>query len=62
MANPLISYIKESKEELKKVTWPSRQQVIRDTLVVIGISAVIAVFFGAIDTGLIAAYTKYLAG
>jgi len=60
MGNALITYIKESKEELKKVSWPSRQQVVRDTMVVIGISVAVAFFFGAIDLGLIAAYQKYL--
>jgi len=52
MANRLTKYLQESREELKKVTWPSRQQVMRDTFVVIGISVAVAAFFGAIDFGL----------
>jgi len=60
MANRLITYIKESKEELKKVSWPSRQQVVRDTLVVIGISVAVAAFFGAIDFGLITLFRQYI--
>jgi preprotein translocase subunit SecE len=52
MANPVVTYVKESKEELKKVAWPSRQVVIRDTALVIGFSLVFAVFFGALDFGL----------
>ncbi len=60
MANRLIAYIKESKDELLKVAWPSRQQVVKDTLVVLGISAGIALFFGAIDFGMVAAFTRYL--
>ncbi|TSC55527.1 MAG: hypothetical protein G01um101418_849 [Parcubacteria group bacterium Gr01-1014_18] len=43
------SYIKESIEELKKVTWPSRADTISHSLLVIGLSAVMAVFLGAID-------------
>ncbi len=60
MANRLISYIKESKDELLKVAWPSRQHVVKDTLVVLGISAGIALFFGLIDFGMVTAFTRYL--
>jgi preprotein translocase subunit SecE len=60
MANKLVTYILESKEELKKVTWPSRKQVTRDTLVVIGISAGLAAFFWLIDIGMLAGFRKFL--
>ncbi len=60
MANRLTRYILESKEELKKVTWPTRQQVTRDTLVVIGISVAVAAFFGAVDYGLMALISRYI--
>ncbi len=60
MANKVLSYIKESREELKKVAWPSRRLVIRDTLIVIGISFAMAVFFGAIDFGLSSGLEKLL--
>lgn len=50
--NPLVTYIRESKEELKKVTWPSRQTVIRHTIVVFTLSIVVAVFLGTLDYGL----------
>jgi preprotein translocase subunit SecE len=60
MANPITRYILESKEELKKVTWPSRQQVTRDTMVVIGISVAVAAFFGAIDYGLMTLFRYYI--
>lgn len=36
-------------EELKKVTWPSRQETIRLTSIVIGISLIIGVYIGIID-------------
>lgn len=60
MANPVVTYVKESKEELKKVAWPSRKQVIRDTAIVIGVSFVMALFFGALDFGLAAGLQKIL--
>ncbi|KKP88913.1 MAG: Preprotein translocase, SecE subunit [Parcubacteria group bacterium GW2011_GWA2_36_10] len=47
--NKLINYLKESKEELKKVSWPTRQTTINHTLVVIGVSVAVAIFLGGID-------------
>ena len=62
-ANPfawLVQYLRESKEELEKVTWPSRQTVIRDTIVVIAISAGLAIFLGGADFGLATGFQKIL--
>jgi preprotein translocase subunit SecE len=36
-------------EELKKVTWPTREETIRLTTIVIGISLIIGVYIGIID-------------
>lgn len=49
MISRIISYIKESKSELEKVSWPSRKEALRHTGIVIAISAAVAVFLGAID-------------
>jgi preprotein translocase subunit SecE len=43
------SFLKEVKNEMSKVTWLSRQQTIRLTLIVIGVSLVVAFFIGALD-------------
>jgi len=48
MAN-LFTYIKQSKDELKKVIWPSRKEVVRNTILVIGISLFVALFLGLLD-------------
>lgn len=45
----LLSYFKESKEELKKVTWPSKQDTMKYTLIVVVLSLLIAAFFGGFD-------------
>ncbi len=45
----LANYIKGSIEEMKKVTWPSKQETKSYTLLVIGISLAVAGFLGAID-------------
>lgn len=49
MANKLIQYFIDSKAELKKVSWPTKKETIRGSLLVIVISLVTAVFLGAID-------------
>jgi preprotein translocase subunit SecE len=45
----IIDFVKESYIELRKVTWPSRQQVINYTVVVIFISVAVAFFLGSLD-------------
>lgn len=58
--NPLVSYVKESKEELKKVSWPTRKVILRDTFIVLGISIAMGIFFGALDYGLALGFEKIL--
>lgn len=45
----LNKYVKESIIELKKVSWPSKKETYRYTLLVIGLSLVMAIFLGALD-------------
>ncbi|KKU56199.1 preprotein translocase subunit SecE [Candidatus Amesbacteria bacterium RIFCSPLOWO2_02_FULL_48_11] len=45
----LVSYIKDTVSELKAVTWPTREQTIQLTIIVIAISAVVAAYVGALD-------------
>jgi len=44
-----INFLKEVKGELKKVTWPTRQETIRHTLTIIGFSLAVAAFLGGLD-------------
>ncbi|MCH8186095.1 MAG: preprotein translocase subunit SecE [Chloroflexi bacterium] len=37
--------------ELRRVTWPSRQETMRLTLMVIAVSGVVGLFLGGIDMG-----------
>lgn len=50
--NKTIKYFVDSYQELKKVTWPTRKQLIRDTAIVIISAAVVTAFIGLIDLGL----------
>jgi preprotein translocase subunit SecE len=38
--------------EFRKVTWPSRQELINSTVVVIVVTVVLAFFLGGVDIGL----------
>lgn len=45
----LTNYIKETKLEMKSVVWPSKKQAVNYTLLVIGVSVVVAMFLGGFD-------------
>ena len=44
-----VDYLKASRQELKKVVWPSRKEVIQHTILVIAVSLGVAFFLGGID-------------
>ncbi len=46
----LTGFLKESREELKKVVWPSREEVLNSTLVVLYSVIIISVFLYAVDS------------
>lgn len=48
----ILNYLKETKAELKEVSWPTRQQTITFTILVILISVFVAIFLGGVDFGL----------
>jgi preprotein translocase subunit SecE len=45
----LSSFLQESKQELNRVNWPSREETVRLTLVVILLSLLVAAYLGALD-------------
>ena len=49
MANKFFSFFSESKQELTRVNWPSRDELIQSTVLVIVVTLLMAVFIGAID-------------
>ena len=55
-----VQFIYEAYLELTKVTWPSRADAWNMTLVVIAMSAVVAVVLGVADIGLTHALTWFL--
>jgi len=50
----LIQFFKDSREELKKVTWPDREEVTSYTVVVVIALIIFSIFLWLVDTGLMA--------
>ena len=42
-------FVREVVAEFRKVTWPSRQELINSTVVVITVTVVVALFLGSVD-------------
>ena len=49
MATTPVVFLKEVRDELKKVVWPTRDEIIRLTGVVIVVSVGVGIFLGATD-------------
>ncbi len=49
MLAKLISFLQESKAELKLVTWPRKDQIVRLTGLVLAITVAVALFIAALD-------------
>ena len=47
--NPIGQFVRESRIELRKVVWPTRQEATRLTLVVIAVSAGTGLVLGGFD-------------
>lgn len=58
--NAIKSYIKHSFEELTKVTWPTKAQAVKLTIIVFGLCMVMAVLVGALDLGFAALHDLLL--
>ena len=56
----IITFLKEVKLEMKKVNWPTRENVIRYTLIVIAGSLVVAIFLGGLDFGFTSILNKFV--
>ena len=45
----LKKYLKETSAELRKMTWPSKDELIGSTIVTVVVSLIIAIFIGIVD-------------
>ena len=51
MLEGILTYLREARIEIRKVSWPTRQQTIRYTVAVVVMSLVVAAFLGGLDFG-----------
>ena len=47
--NKIVKFFKEVKSEMKKVVWPSKKQLVNNTLIVIAVVAIIGVIIAIFD-------------
>ncbi len=45
----IINFLKEVREELNKVAWPTREQTVRYTVLVIIVAVAVGLFLGGLD-------------
>ncbi|MBT4124674.1 MAG: preprotein translocase subunit SecE [Candidatus Pacebacteria bacterium] len=45
----LLQYFREVAKELKKVSWPTKEQTYNLTLLVVGVTAIAALYIGGLD-------------
>ncbi len=51
MSNRIKTFLQDSRQELKRVNWPTRNETAKYTLFVIAFSVLVAVFLGILDFG-----------
>ena len=56
----VLDYIRESRAELKKVTWPTKQQLWYSTIIVIVVSAIASAYLGLVDLILTGIFAKII--
>lgn len=59
MLEKLKTYFKESRLEMRRVSWPTRQRTVSLTFVVIGISLIFAIYLGFLDFIFLAILSKF---
>jgi preprotein translocase subunit SecE len=52
MKDKIINFFDDVVKEMDKVTWPSRDELMESTKIVVVVTLVIAVFAWVVDTGL----------
>lgn len=60
MFEKVRKYFSEARQEFRHVNWPTRQEIVRLTSVVISVSLVLAVFLGAFDYLFVQVLQKFI--
>jgi preprotein translocase subunit SecE len=56
----VLDYIRESRAELRKVTWPTKQQLWYSTLVVLVVTLMVSAYLGLVDLLLTSVFSKII--
>lgn len=56
-----VQFFRDVAKELKRVSWPTRKELTRYTLVVVATVIFIAIFFGIVDLG-ISSLVRFILG
>ena len=56
----VLDYIRESKAELNKVTWPTKQQLWYSTIVVVIVTLIASAYLGMVDLLLTGLFSKII--
>ena len=56
----VLDYVRESRAELKKVAWPTKQQLWYSTLIVIVVTVERCVYLGLVDLILTGVFSKFI--
>lgn len=56
----MFGFIREARAELKRVTWPSRQQVWYSTLIVVAVTLLVSAYLGLVDVILTAVFSRII--
>ena len=58
----LQKYLKETMAEMRKMTWPTKDELIGSTIVVVVVSLIVSIFIGLVDRGLTAVIKQIFSG
>ncbi len=60
MFGKAINFLKESREELNRVIWPTREATIKMVMTVILLCIIVSIFLGAIDFGFLTLIKNFI--
>lgn len=56
----VLDYVRESRAELKKVSWPTKQQLWYSTVIVVVVTAIASAYLGLVDLVLTGVFSKFI--
>jgi len=61
MFGKFAKFLKEVRAELKKVTWPTKRELVGSTIVTVVVTVIVSVFIGVVDW-MISGATRFIFG